>query len=119
MDTFALVVTETLTEGTTTQTSKRTQNLSDATISQSVDDKVTIAAGVTNQLLNFDNMASVKYLMLTFSGPLTVMIGATTSTPLSFSTGGVLVIAAALVSAIYVTNAGATPVTVTRVACTP
>lgn len=119
MDTFFVTATETLTEGSSTQTSKRTFTVTDLTISQSIDDKITIAAGATNLALDFDAMSSVLYVCLSFSGPLTVRIGSNTAPPLAFATGGFLVIAAAQVSSIYVTNAGAAPVTITRVACTP
>jgi hypothetical protein len=118
-DTVAIALTETLTEGTTTQTTKRTFNVSDATITQSIDDKFTVATGATDLAVDFDGFGSVKYLTLTFSAPLTVKIGSNTAPALAFPAGGVLCIAGATVSAIYVTNAGTAPVTVTRVAATP
>jgi hypothetical protein len=118
-DTYALTLTETLTEGTATQTTKRTFTVTDSTILQSVDDKVTIAGSVTDQLLNFDGMATVKYLTLSFSGPLSVKIGSNTAPALAFPANGILVLAGATVSAVYLTNAGTTPVTVTRLAATP
>lgn len=118
-DTVALTFTETYTEGTSTQTEKRTFTVADATITQSIVDKTTIAAGATNQALDFDNLASVLYLRLQFSGAVTVRIGSNTAPALSFAANGYLVIAASQVSSVYITNSGATPVTVSRFAATP
>lgn len=118
-DTLALTLTGSLTEGTSTQTAKRTFTATDGTITQSVDDKVTVAGSVTDQALNFDSMASVKYIILSFSGPLSVKIGSNTAPALAFPANGFLVLSGATVSAIYLTNAGTTPVTVTRLAATP
>jgi hypothetical protein len=114
-DTLALTLTAQITEGTSTQTDKRTFTATDTAIVETVNEKFTIAAGATDLLVDLGEVASLKYTAVEFSGAIGVKIGSNTAPSLAFPASGFLCVSGAPITSIYVTNAGTAPVTATLI----
>jgi hypothetical protein len=77
-----------------------------------------VPAGSTNLLLNLGPLTTLKHVVLDIGGALTLKLNSTGGTAINFpATGGNFTVYGSDLTALYVTNAGASPVTVRGFVC--
>jgi hypothetical protein len=114
-DTLALTLTCQITEGTSTQTDKRTFTATDVAITEDTDQKFTIAAGVTDLQIALGEVAILEHFVIGFSSAVTVRLNSNVGTQITIAAGGFLCLSGANITSIFVTNAGASAVTATLI----
>lgn len=109
-DTLSLTLTATIVEGTSTQTDKRVFTATDSLITEDTDVKFNIPASVTDQQISLGEVSPLEHFVISFSGAVTVRLNSNVGTQITIAAGGFLCLSGANITALYVTNAGASAV---------
>src|SRR5690242_1221887 len=112
-DTLALNLTCTITEGSTSQTSKRIFTASDTSITEDTNLKFTVPANTTDHLVDLGEVTPLEHFVLSFNGPVSVRLNDDTAPQLALSgTAPFLCFSGADITEIYISNSGSSAVTV-------
>lgn len=105
-------------EGTNTQICDRVFANDDNTVTQYLDDQVTVGADVTDQAISLASVGgSAKHILVIFSAGCSIKLQQNTAPAITIAAaGGAMVFINGTITNIYVTNSGSTPITVKRVA---
>ncbi len=116
--TCSMTLQSVITEGTSTEVCNRVFPNDDNTVTAYVDDAIVVAAGATDQAISLAAVGgTARHLWVQFSGACSVKLQSTGNTALVIGAGGgALAVVAGAVTGLFVTNSGATSITVKRVA---
>lgn len=96
------------------QQSRRTNEATDATVAEWVDDTYTVAASETDHSLPFVGVSTATYVYLEFDGACTFQLGGTAGADIPIAAGGVILLTGVTLTSIVVTTTGS-PVTIRRI----
>ncbi len=105
-------------EGTATQIADRVVATEDDTVTQYLDDQISVPASSTDLSISLASVSSsAKYLLVDFSAACSVKLNGTGNSAISIGTGGgSFVFINGTITSMHVTNAGSTAIIVKRVA---
>lgn len=105
-------------EGTALQVCDRTLANDDTTVTQYLDDQVSIAGSVTDQAISLASVGgSAKHMQLLVSGACIIKLQSSGNTGIVFgATGGGFSFINGTITNVYITNPGTSPIIVKRVA---